>query len=134
MANEVKELAKQTAVATEEIGRQIQDMQTNTTGAVEMIERIAKIIGEINRIKMVKPDFTQMEKGDDGLMRLSSGKQAPADAEVHLTTGTLEGSNVNIVSAMVDMIELSRRYEMQVKMMKTAGDIEEASASIMRLG
>ena len=75
----------------------------------------------------------EMEKGMDGLLRLKSGEPAPAAADVLLSTGTLESSNVNIVDSMVDMIELSRRYEMQVKMMKTAGDIEESSASIMRI-
>jgi len=110
------------------------DIGPDGTISIVPLGQEANEIAEINRIKMVKPDFMQMEKGDDGLMRLTSGERAPANAAVHLTTGTLEGSNVNIVNAMVDMIELSRRYEMQVKMMKTAGDIEEASASIMRLG
>jgi flagellar basal-body rod protein FlgF len=37
------------------------------------------------------------------------------------------------VDAMVNMIELSRRFELQVKMMKTAQDLENASSSIMRM-
>jgi flagellar basal body rod protein FlgF len=35
---------------------------------------------------------------------------------------------------MVKMIELGRRFEMQVKMMKQVGDTEESLASIMRIG
>ncbi|EKD26980.1 MAG: hypothetical protein ACD_79C00945G0001, partial [uncultured bacterium] len=50
VANEVKELAKQTAIATEEIGTLIEQMQTNTTGAVEAIGKISKIIEEVNNI------------------------------------------------------------------------------------
>jgi methyl-accepting chemotaxis protein len=50
VANEVKELAKQTAQATEEIGRQIEEMQSNTGNAVTAIENVAAIIEEISLI------------------------------------------------------------------------------------
>ena len=50
VANEVKELAKQTAVATEEIGRQIDEMQSNTSNAVTAIKEISEVIGEVNTI------------------------------------------------------------------------------------
>ncbi len=50
VASEVKELAKQTAQATDQIGRQIEEMQSSTTGAVAAIEEITKIIEEINSI------------------------------------------------------------------------------------
>ena len=49
VANEVKELAKQTAQATDQIGRQIEEMQNNTGNAVAAIEDITKIIEEIKQ-------------------------------------------------------------------------------------
>ena len=88
----------------------------------------------IDRIKLVNPPSDQLVKGLDGLVRLNSGEEAPEDGALRLNSGTFEGSNVNIVDAMVDMIELSRRYEMQVKMMQTAKSVEEASSRIMCLG
>ena len=45
----------------------------------------------------------------------------------------LESSNVNPVSAMVQMIELSRQYEMHVRMMSTAEELDTASTQLMRL-
>jgi methyl-accepting chemotaxis protein len=48
VANEVKELAKQTAQATEDISRKIEAIQTNTRGAVAAIKEIGAIIGQIN--------------------------------------------------------------------------------------
>jgi methyl-accepting chemotaxis protein len=48
VANEVKELAKQTAKATEEIGQRIQSMQDVSSGAVHAIEQIGAVIHEIN--------------------------------------------------------------------------------------
>ncbi len=50
VANEVKELAKQTAKATEDIGRRIVAIQGDTQGAVKAIEEIGTIINQINDI------------------------------------------------------------------------------------
>ncbi len=50
VANEVKELAKQTARATEEIGQKIDAIQSDTKGAVKAIEEIGSIINQINDI------------------------------------------------------------------------------------
>ncbi len=50
VANEVKELAKQTASATEDIRAQVADMQENTQQAVKAIDEIVQIINEINNI------------------------------------------------------------------------------------
>jgi methyl-accepting chemotaxis protein len=50
VANEVKELAKQTAAATEDIRAQVEGMQDNTQHAVKAIAEIVTIINEINAI------------------------------------------------------------------------------------
>jgi methyl-accepting chemotaxis protein len=50
VANEVKELAKQTAKATEDIGQKIEAIQGDTKGAVTAIEEIGTIINQINDI------------------------------------------------------------------------------------
>jgi methyl-accepting chemotaxis protein len=50
VANEVKELAKQTAKATEDISRKITAIQTDTRGAVKAIGTISGVIGQINDI------------------------------------------------------------------------------------
>ena len=80
----------------------------------------------------VVPDPDQLIKGDDGLFRLNSGEAAEADANVTLVTGTLENSNVNTVDALVNMISLSRQFEMQVKMMRTAGENDDSINQLMR--
>ena len=51
VANEVKELAKQTAKATEDISRKIDAIQSDSKGAVEAIGQIGTIIGQINDIQ-----------------------------------------------------------------------------------
>jgi methyl-accepting chemotaxis protein len=51
VANEVKELAKETAKATEDISRKIEAIQNDTKGAVEAIGQIGTVIGQINDIQ-----------------------------------------------------------------------------------
>ncbi|MBZ5736160.1 methyl-accepting chemotaxis protein [Nocardioides sp. TRM66260-LWL] len=51
VANEVKELAKETAKATEDIGRKIEAIQGDTQGAVTAISEISEVIGRINDIQ-----------------------------------------------------------------------------------
>jgi flagellar basal-body rod protein FlgF len=100
------------------------------------IRPLGQDVGElavVDQIKLVNPPIAEMEKGRDGLMRMQDGSTAEPDVAAQLVSGSLKSSNVNVIDAMVDMIELSRRFEMQVKMMKTAGDIEQGSASIMRI-
>ena len=73
-----------------------------------------------------------MTKGQDGLMRLKDGSEAPAAADQRLVSGSLEASNVNIVNEMVNMIELARLYEMQVKVMKAAEETAASATSVIR--
>lgn len=77
-------------------------------------------VSALGRIKLVNPDEAQLVRGADGLFRLNAGGAAPADPQVKLIGGALEGSNVNAVDAMVSMIALARQFEMQVKMMQNA--------------
>jgi len=50
VANEVKELAKETAKATEDISRRIEAIQGDTKGAVDAIAHISTVIGQVNDI------------------------------------------------------------------------------------
>jgi flagellar basal-body rod protein FlgF len=69
-------------------------------------------------------------RGSDGLFRMNDGSDAPLDASVTLLSGCIESSNVNVAEAMTNMIELARRFELQVKAIRTA---EEDAASSARL-
>ncbi len=87
----------------------------------------------IDRIKLVKPELQNLEKRSDGLMHLKDNKTAEASADVTLVQGAIEGSNVNTIGAMVDMIELSKNFELQTKVMKSADENSQASARLMQL-
>ena len=87
----------------------------------------------IDRIKLVDPPEAALVKGPAGLLRLGPGVEAVPDAAVRLTTGALEGSNVNSIAAMVEMIELARAYESHVRMMKVGQELDSSSAELMQL-
>ena len=88
----------------------------------------------IGRLKLVKPDDAAIERGDDGLFRMKNGTEAPSDASVQVSSGTIESSNVNTAEAMVNMIELARHFEMQVKAIRSAEENAASASQLMRLG
>ncbi|MES1983113.1 MAG: flagellar basal-body rod protein FlgF [Pseudomonadota bacterium] len=76
----------------------------------------------VGRIKLVNPPGNEMVRGDDGLFRPRDGQPADADGTVTVVSGNLENSNVNPIDAMVNMISLSRQFDMQMKMLQNADD------------
>lgn len=103
------------------------------TISVRPLGQDANTLAQIDRIKLVNPDVRDLVKGADGLFRRADGVNAPADAAVRVTHGALEGSNVNSVAAMVDIIDHARQYEMAVKAMSTARDLDTAGARLLGL-
>jgi len=93
----------------------------------------ASTLAVIDRIKLVNPELKNLEKLNDGFMHTKDGSVPVADANVTIVQGALEGSNVNAVSALVEMIELARNFELQTKVMKNADDNSGISAKLMQM-
>lgn len=94
----------------------------------------ANELSSLDRIKLVKPDLKNLEKGADGLFRMKDGKPVEADPFVRVSQGYLESSNVNAVAEMIDVLQLARSYELQVKMMQTVSSNADASARVLQVG
>jgi flagellar basal-body rod protein FlgF len=88
----------------------------------------------VGRIKLVNPPEADIERSSDGLFRMKNGGAAESDPLVNIGSGVLESSNVNTAEAMVNMIELARQFEMQVKAIRAAEENGAASAQLLRLG
>ena len=86
----------------------------------------------LDRIKLVNPARSDIERNERGLFT-TENEEEPADADVKLATESLETSNVNSVAALVTMIELSRQYETQVKMMSTAKENDVSAAQLLKI-
>ena len=87
----------------------------------------------IDKIKLASPKGTETLKGLDNLLHVKGGGVLPEDADAKLESGALEGSNVNMTQALVDMIENQRGYEVQANLMKEAKDMDESATSLMRM-
>lgn len=99
------------------------------------IQPLGQTAGELvvlDRIKLVNPELDSIERNKRGLF-VTENREEPADAEVKLATETLETSNVNSISALVTMIELSRQYETQVKLMSAAEKNDVAAGKLLNL-
>ena len=94
----------------------------------------SEVFEEYQRIKLVNPDRTAMYRGTDGLFRLKSGGTAEQSDDVRLINGALESSNVNVVDEMTSLIRIQRQYDMQVKMMSTAKEMDESQNQLLRPG
>jgi flagellar basal-body rod protein FlgF len=103
-------------------------------GAVSIVPlgQGAQTVATVGRIKLVNPPDGALERGQDGLFRMRDGTQAQAEAGVHVTSGALESSNVNIAETMTQMIELARRYELQVKAIRTAEEDAGAASRLLQ--
>lgn len=87
----------------------------------------------VARLKLVNPADADMTRGEDGLFRTNGGQPATADASVTLATSALEGSNVNSVTALIDIIDQSRFFDMQVKLMQKADENANRAVQVMSL-
>ncbi len=86
---------------------------------------------QVDRIKLVKPPVKTLQKGADGLFHLKSGGKAPTDETVTVSSGVTESSNVNAALSLVNMIELQRLYEMQIKSLNSTDTNEQSAERLM---
>lgn len=110
------------------------EIAADGTISIRPLGQGANTLAVVDRIKLVNPPAGDLLKGSDSLIHLKEGVTAEADASVQIQVGALESSNVNTVEAMVNLIQLARQYETQVKMMKNSEENDRASAQLLRMG
>ena len=82
VANEVKELAKQTAKATEDISRKIEAIQADTKGAVDAIAQIGTIISQINDIQSTIASAVEEQTATTAEISRNVGEAALGSREI----------------------------------------------------
>ena len=88
---------------------------------------------EIDRLRLVTPTGSDIVKGLDGLFRVKDGGILPDDPDARVINRSIEGSNVNATIALVEMIEASRSWDTQLKLIGDARDLDAASTDLMLL-
>ena len=86
---------------------------------------------QIEHLKLVSAKGSKIAKGEDGLFHVAQGGTLPSDPQARITSGALEGSNVNVTKSLTDMIDASRAWETQVKMLAGAKEMDTSTAQLM---
>ena len=91
-------------------------------------------VNVVGRLKLVNPDEATLERGEDGLFRVAGGAPAALDENVQVAGGYLEGSNVNVVDQMTNMISVQRQFEMQMQVLRRAESNDQTATKILSAG
>ncbi len=87
----------------------------------------------VGRLSVVRFDtLAVLEKGGDGLYRNASNAAPVAANDVQVRQGMLEGSNVNPILEITNLIEIQRAYESVTKMIENTNDLSRRA--VERLG
>jgi flagellar basal-body rod protein FlgF len=113
-----------------------QSMTIDDVGQI-VIEPMGGAAGEtevVGVLATVKPDAgTTLQKSDDGHIRLPDGKVPVPNQGARVVQGVLERSNVNTTEELIASIELQRSFEVNLRLITAARDMDEAGASLMRM-
>ncbi|HEY0924388.1 flagellar basal body rod protein FlgF [Rheinheimera pacifica] len=107
------------------------DIDISADGTINLLPIGGGVIAQEGRLKMVSVGDDTLVKGLDGLLRPQQQEQLPADLAITLRTGVLEGANVNAVEEMVNTMNISRQFEMNIRMMKTADELAVAGNKLV---
>ena len=112
VASEVKELAQETARATEDISQRVAAIQADTAGAVDAIGQISSVIGEINDFQAtiaaaVEEQTATTNEMNRNVGEAANGSRSIATAITGLAAGTQQ-TNARVADAQLAAAELSR--------------------------
>jgi methyl-accepting chemotaxis protein len=82
VANEVKELAKETAKATEDIGNKVEAIQNDAKGAVQAIDEITAVIGRINDIQNTIASAVEEQTGTTNEISRNISETAKGSSDI----------------------------------------------------
>lgn len=85
---------------------------------------------EVGQLQLQTPPKDQMTRGVDGLFH-ADWDEVDENARVHV--GALERSNMSSANALVELVEQSRLFEMQTRLVTAAREMDEGTAQLMRL-
>jgi len=88
---------------------------------------------DVDRLKLASPQGSNVVKGLDGLFRVRGGGVLPSDPDAKVESGAIEGSNVDSSAMLIQMIEASRSWDSQVRMISTAKQMDTDAADLMRM-
>jgi methyl-accepting chemotaxis protein len=140
VANEVKELAKETAKATEDISRKIEAIQTDTKAAVDAIGTISGVINQINEISSSIATSVEEQNATTNEMSRNAGEAAAGSAEITKNIGgvaiasesTARGAT-DTQQAVQQLVEMSAQLSSLVGQFKINASENDGSQAMRSL-
>ena len=87
----------------------------------------------IGKIAMTLAEGVSLKKFADGEIRALDGTVPPLDDTVSVLPKHVELSNVNVTEELINSIEDQRQYEINIKMISSASELDESGATLMRM-
>ena len=85
----------------------------------------------IGRIKLAKPPTDLLRKEGNGYFYRTDGLPSEADPTIQVASQSLEGSNVDPLSSIVDIMAFARQHELHYKMMRYAHELSKETTQLM---
>lgn len=81
---------------------------------------------------VIPPEDVALTKGADGQIRTVEGVLPPPNQQAEVLQGTLESSNVNPVEELLSTMQMQRNFELGMRMVLTARELDESGARTMQ--
>jgi flagellar basal-body rod protein FlgF len=110
-------------------------VEITADGAVQFVAK-GDTSGQLqpaDKLRLVSFDGNAMRKDQDGLLRRVDGGTSQADDTATLVSGALEGSNASPVASLVELIEQSRAFQLQTRLVSTARELDAAGTQLMHI-
>lgn len=111
VANEVKELAKQTAAATEDIGQKIEAIQMDTKGAVSAIAEISNVINQISEIQNTIASAVEEQSVTTNEISRNASEAAQGSAEISKNISSVSLAAQNTTEGAVNTLQAAQQLK-----------------------
>ncbi|GAA3930419.1 hypothetical protein GCM10022629_44220 [Amorphoplanes auranticolor] len=119
VASEVKDLAQETARATEDIGSRVNAIQQDTGGAVEVIGRISEVIAKINDFQTTIASAVEEQTATTGEMSRSIGEVASGSSRIAANISDVSTASANAVQGVTQTRQASEEVARTAEQLRT---------------
>jgi flagellar basal-body rod protein FlgF len=100
-------------------------------GTISVLTEGATQMQVVDKLRLVNATGAELTKNEAGLIVSRDGAQLPADPDVKVRPGALEGSNVSAVEEMVATMSLNRSFEVQMRLFKASDSMNETGNKLI---
>lgn len=108
------------------------DLTIGPDGSISVLPQGEREIQVVDTLLLVKAAPNDLYKGPRGLLLTRDGSELPLDNSVNLAAGHLESSNVSAVEELTQTMQLTRSFELHMRLFKAADDMAEQGNRLLR--